>query len=484
MSEYILPSIDLLDNTEYLFDNNLDDYKNKIEKLLEDFKVYGEVVSSVRGPISLEFEVLLKPGIKLSKLLDLKDEFCLYLGNQFVKLEGPRDNKNTVGIKIPNIDKYNVSLREVFIDKQDNLNKMNIPFVLGKKDTGENIVDDLSKIQHLLIGGFTGTGKTNYINSLITTILMTKKPEEVKFLMIDMKGIDLNLYNGIPHLIYPVINNPKEAIDILFKMNNELDNRYNKFISVSTKTITSYNKIVEKDNNLEKIPYIVLIIDWIDDLLLINKESCEDALIKLLKYGDEAGIHLVITSQRPEMNIMSNDLKENINSRMCFQVRGNTNSKMILDEDGAEKIDGIGECIYKPLYGEKVLSKVAYIEDSEIRNIIDHVRKQQETAYSDLLVNTTNEEDNLYNEVLEYVTTTEKASASLIQRKFSIGYNEASRIIDRLEEEGIIGPINNQGKREVLVKKQEEINIKYCMKCGNEIKENNKYCGKCGTKIN
>ena len=177
MSEYILPSIDLLDDTEYLFDNNLDDYKNKIEKLLEDFKVYGEVVSSVRGPISLEFEVLLKPGIKLSKLLDLKDEFCLYLGNQFVKLEGPRDNKNTVGIKIPNIDKYNVSLREVFIDKQDNLNKMNIPFVLGKKDTGENIVDDLSKIQHLLIGGFTGTGKTNYINSLITTILMTKKPE-------------------------------------------------------------------------------------------------------------------------------------------------------------------------------------------------------------------------------------------------------------------------------------------------------------------
>ena len=214
MEEYKLPSIDILNSIETLRDEKvIDEYKSKIEKLLKDYKVKGQVTSFNDGPISLQFEIELSSKEKVDKLLDLEKEFKLFLGSPKVRIEGPRDNKTTIGINIPNPNKYEVSFKEIIKEEYNKLLKMNIPFVLGKKDTGENIVDDLSKIQHLLIGGFTGTGKTNYINSLITTILMTKKPEEVKFLMIDMKGIDLNLYNGIPHLIYPVINNPKEAID-------------------------------------------------------------------------------------------------------------------------------------------------------------------------------------------------------------------------------------------------------------------------------
>ena len=500
MEDYILPSIDILNSFETLRDDNeIENYKNKIEKLLNDYKVKGKVISFSDGPISLQFEIELSPKEKVDKLLDLEKEFRLFLGSPKIKIEGPRNNKTTIGIKIPNPNKYDVSFKEIIEEEYNKLLKMNIPFVLGKKDTGENIIGDLSELQHLLIGGSTGSGKSVLINEIICSLLMLTKPKNVKAVLIDPSKVELMPYYNIPHLMCPIVSNPKIAANILVKAVQEMNDRYNIFKNSKTKSIDSYNKYVEKynlnnkENPIDKMAYIVVIIDELSDLILVSPKEVEDSLYKLVQYGDECGIHIIVSTQRPDNTLISNKLKENFNSRVCFQVRTKDESKIVLDEIGAEEIETRGECIYKPLYGEKILAKVAKVQDSEIKKIVENTAKQKKEDYyekfmslekTSIIEEATEEE--LYNEIVEYVVTTGKASASLIQRKFNLGYNKAAQIVDILEERGIIGPANGSKPREVLVTIDKSNNIKklnYCFNCGEKLIHDTKYCINCGAKL-
>ena len=317
MEEYKLPSIDILNSIETLRDEKvIDEYKSKIEKLLKDYKVKGQVTSFNDGPISLQFEIELSSKEKVDKLLDLEKEFKLFLGSPKVRIEGPRDNKTTIGINIPNPNKYEVSFKEIIKEEYNKLLKMNIPFVLGKKDSGENIIGDLSKMQHLLIGGSSGSGKSVLINEIICSLLMLTKPNEVKAVLIDPSKVELMPYYNIPHLMCPIVSNPKIAANILVKVVQEMNDRYNIFKNSKTKSIDSYNKYVEKynlnnkENSIDKMAYIVVIIDELSDLILVSPKEVEDSLYKLVQYGDECGIHIIVSTQRPDNTLISNELKE------------------------------------------------------------------------------------------------------------------------------------------------------------------------------
>ena len=472
MSEYQLPGIELLNKTEILTIDNNDEYIKKIEKVLKDYKVQGEVVDTSVGPLSLEFEIKPKPGTRINKILDLKQEFAFYLGNNKIELLGPRDNKTTIGIKIPNPDKYDITFREVIESNIEALKELKIPYLLGRKDTGEIIFGDVTKTPHIIIGGYSGSGKTTLINTIISTILMTKTPKEVNLAIIDQKAIDLTMYNGIPHLIFPVVLDTKKSIVLLNRILQEMENRYSSFASSGNKTIEKYNEYVEKKNKEEnikigKMPYLLVIIDWLDEIMLQNKKEAEDILYRLLERGDEVGIHFIIATQRPDNSILTNVIKERLETKISFAVRSEVDSKIILGKKGAEKISSIGEMIYKPLNSKEIIVKGAIITDNEIKRLIDWIVKQEKVDF-DKILNQNNSiypehennlyeenDDPLYNDIVDYVVTTKKASASIIQRKFKLGYNRAARLIDLLEERGIIGPANGSSPREVLIGSKE-----------------------------
>ena len=491
MNNYTLPKIELLKDIDFLVDDKLNEYVDKIEKILNDFKVPGEVVYSYAGPISLQFEIKLKPGIKVEKLMDLKPEFKFYLGSKFVELEGPRDNKSTIGIKMPNPNKYDVHIKDVLKEEYDKLLKMNIPVVLGKKDSGENIVFDLSKIQHLLVGGITGSGKSTFLNSLINSILFTKSPDEVKLAITDTKGIDFVSYNSIPHLIWPVVSDRKQAVLLLNRLADEMKRRYQLFNDMSGKTVKGYNEFVERWNERhpndkkQKLPFIVVVVDWLDEMMIFERRETTKALYQLIRNGDEAGIHLVISTQRPDYNILPGEIRDNINSRMCFMVRSADDSNIVLDENGAEQITGVGECIFKPLYGEKVHAKVAYLTDSEQFRIVDDIKNNNAQYKSAPIFDECSEEnetvdESLYDEAVDIVLKDQKVSAAFLQRKLRIGYNTAIILLDKMEEDGIIGPATGTSTpRKILMAYADQV----CPNCGNVVQDGYKFCTKCGNRI-
>lgn len=481
---YVLPSINLLDQPKKkknsVNQSQIEKNIEILEKVLKDFNIIGKVVEVHIGPTVTQYELELHSGTKVSKLLSIHREIALAIATKDVRIQAPIPGKNTVGIEIANRETSPVSFREVLEKVPKSLDSSKLLCPLGKNIMGNVIWCEINKTPHLLVAGSTGSGKSVCINGIICSILMRAKPDEVKLVMVDPKKVELSGYNGVPHLMRPVVTDPKEASVALSKIVAEMERRYDTFSETKTKNIATYNDYVEKknknlppDERLKKMPFIVVIIDELADLMLVASKDVEASIMRITQMARAAGIHLIIATQRPSTDVITGVVKANIPSRISFAVSSSIDSRTILDMTGAEKLLGKGDMLFLPM-GEADPERIqgAFISDDEIKRIIDYTIEQQKAEYDQAFMNLSGDseksvsqkedmaqveeyDDPLYNEIVEFVIETQKASASLLQRRFKLGYNRAARIIDLLEERGIIGPPNGSKPREVLVKLDE-----------------------------
>ena len=472
---YTLPSINLLDEVPRIAKINNDFTKsNKIilERVLNDFQIKGTVVEIHVGPAVTQYEVAIPSGTKVSRILSINKEIALALAAKDVRIEAPIPGKSTVGIEIPNPGVTAVKIREVLGNVPKEAEKSKILVSLGKDLMGRVQTADISKMPHLLVAGSTGSGKSVCINSFIATMLMKYRPDEVKLVLVDPKKVELSNYNGVPHLLWPVVTDPKKANTALQRVVAMMEDRYETFSDTGVKNIGSYNEWIDKQKekdptfNQEKMYYLVVIIDELADLMLVASKEVEDSIMRITQMARAAGIHLIVATQRPSTDVITGVVKANIPSRISFAVASQIDSRTILDMGGAEKLLGKGDMLYLPM-GENNPKRIqgCFITDEEIQRVIDYVCGQQMVQYDDSLNRAIEEEHNpvsgdkesfddpLYNEIYEFAIETGKISASLIQRRFRLGYNRAARIIDLLEERGIIGPQNGSKPREVLLGK-------------------------------
>ena len=477
---YKLPSLDLLNkpqNKNTATDNSaIEANIEKLEKVLESFGVIAKVVEVHVGPTVAQYELEIASGTRVNKITTLSREIALALSKKDVRIEAPIPGKSTVGVEFANDKPLPVSFYEILASRtmqQAKDKKLMVP--LGKSIMGEIGVCEINKMPHLLIAGTTGSGKSVCVNGIICSILMRAKPDEVKLAMIDPKVVELSVYNGIPHLMRPVVSDPKEAAVLLQKMVAEMEKRYQMFANSGTKKIEGYNEYVEKynkkhpDEPLDKMPYVVIIIDELSDLMMVAAKEVEDSILRITQKARAAGIHLIVATQRPSTEVITGLIKANIPSRIAFAVGSGIDSRTILDQVGAEKLLGKGDMFFLPIgMNSPIRIQGSFITDAEIQRIIDFTKGQQEASYDDSLIQlnevkgensnegessgSSNGGDELYDEIVDFVVKTQKASASLLQRKFKIGYNKAATMIDLLEENGIIGPATGNSKpREVLV---------------------------------
>ena len=473
---YQLPSINLL-NTVKNVSNKANEVKAKesigeLEKVLKDFDITGKVVQVNIGPTVTQFELEIKAGTKVSKLLSIQREIALALAARDVRIEAPIPGKNTIGIELPNEVNSSVSFKEV-LSKMPEVNEKNLLAVgLGKDIMGKVKWMEINTTPHLLVAGATGSGKSVCVNCIITSILMRTKPDEVKLVMVDPKKVELTMYNGIPHLLAPVVTDPKKASVALKNIVAEMERRYDVFERTKNKNIKGYNKFCETNPEYPKMPYIVVIIDELADLMLVAAKEVEDSIMRITQMARAAGIHLIVATQRPSTDVITGVVKANIPSRISFAVSSSIDSRTILDSTGAEKLFGKGDMLFLPM-GDNHPTRIqgAFISEEEIQKVVDFVCEQQKAQYDNSLTEMKNDssshndgyssddeyEDPLYNEIADYVIQAGKVSASLIQRKYRLGYNRAARIIDLLEERGIIGPPNGSKPREVLIKKENSV---------------------------
>ena len=475
-ANYQLPSINLL-NTVKNVSNKANEVKAKesigeLEKVLKDFDISGKVVQVNIGPTVTQFELEIKAGTKVSKLLSIQREIALALAAKDVRIEAPIPGKSTIGIELPNKVNSSVSFKEV-LTKMPSVDEKNLLAVgLGKDIMGKVKWMEINTTPHLLVAGATGSGKSVCVNCIITSILMRTKPDQVKLVMIDPKKVELTMYNGIPHLLAPVVTDPKKASIALKNIVAEMEKRYDIFERTKNKNIKGYNKFCENNPEYPKMPYIVVIIDELADLMLVAAKEVEDSIMRITQMARAAGIHLIVATQRPSTDVITGVVKANIPSRISFAVSSSIDSRTILDSVGAEKLFGKGDMLFLPM-GDNHPTRIqgAFVSEEEIQKVVDFVCEQQKAQYDESLTEMKNDssshndgyssdeeyEDPLYNEIVDYVISAGKVSASLIQRKYRLGYNRAARIIDLLEERGIIGPPNGSKPREVLVKKEEPI---------------------------
>ena len=472
---YQLPSINLL-NVVKNVSNKANEVKAKesiseLEKVLSDFDITGKVVQVNIGPTVTQFELEIKAGTKVSKLLSIQREIALALAAKDVRIEAPIPGKSTIGIELPNKVNSSVSFREV-LSKMPDVDEKNLLAVgLGKDIMGKVKWMEINSTPHLLVAGATGSGKSVCVNCIITSILMRTKPDQVKLVMIDPKKVELTMYNGIPHLLAPVVTDPKKASVALKNIVAEMEKRYDIFERTKNKNIKGYNKFCETHPEYPKMPYIVVIIDELADLMLVAAKEVEDSIMRITQMARAAGIHLIVATQRPSTDVITGVVKANIPSRISFAVSSSIDSRTILDSVGAEKLFGKGDMLFLPM-GDNHPTRIqgAFVSEEEIEKVVNFVCEQQKAQYDESLTEMKNDassrndgyssdeeyEDPLYNEIVDYVIQAGKISASLIQRKYRLGYNRAARIIDLLEERGIIGPPNGSKPREVLVKPEQE----------------------------
>ena len=442
-------------------------------QVLRDFGIEGKVVAAHVGPAVTQYELEIKAGTKVNKILSLNREIALALAAKDVRIQAPIPGKSTIGVELPNKSISMVNVREVLTSVPSSLSDSKLLSVLGRDIMGEPRWMEINKTPHLLVAGSTGSGKSVCINSMLASILMRSKPDEVKLVLVDPKKVELSIYNGVPHLLAPVVTDAKKANIALKKIVAEMERRYDVFEESKTKNITSYNKYIDKKNEslpdnekIKRMPYIVVIIDELADLMLVAAKEVEDSIMRITQMARAAGIHLIVATQRPSTDVITGVVKANIPSRISFAVSSGIDSRTILDMTGAEKLLGKGDMLYLP-QGENVPLRIqgTFISEEETKAIVDFVCSQQKAKYDNTLTvadedtnATTMVESNddyeepLYNEIVEFVVTQGKASASLLQRRFRLGYNRAARCIDLLEDRGIIGPSNGSKPREVLVK--------------------------------
>lgn len=471
--EYELPSVDLLDkpkqSTQQYEKSQIHTMVKKLEETFKSFGVDAKITKVHVGPAVTKYEISPGPGVKVSKIVSLHDDIALALAAKGLRIEAPIPGKSAVGIEVPNKEIAMVSLREVF-DNNWTKQSSKLLFALGKDISGDIIVGELSKMPHLLIAGATGSGKSVCVNGIITTILMRAKPHEVKMMMIDPKKVELSVYNGIPHLLAPVVTDPKKASKALQKVVSEMERRYELFSETGTRNIESYNDYV-RQYNLEaneedrqpQLPYIVVLVDELADLMMVASNDVEDAITRLAQMARAAGIHLIIATQRPSVDVITGVIKANIPSRIAFSVSSQTDSRTILDTGGAEKLLGRGDMLYIPVGSSKPTRvQGAFLSDQEVERIVDHCISQQKASYQEDMipdeVDETHDEvdDELYDDAVQLVIEMQSASVSMLQRRFRIGYTRAARLIDAMEDREIIGPYEGSKPRKVLVTQMNE----------------------------
>ncbi len=471
-SNYILPPLDILQKPK---GSGGDKYKKeytanakKLEETLESFGVSAKVINVSRGPAVTRYEIAPNTGVKVSKIVGLTDDIALNLAAPSIRMEAPIPGKAAVGIEIPNTSVDAVFLREVLDtpDFKDHASK--IAFGLGKDTAGKTMIADIAKMPHVLIAGATGSGKSVCINTIITSLLYRAKPSEVKLIMIDPKVVELGVYNGIPHLLIPVVTDPKKAAGALNWAVQEMVNRYNLFAQKGVRDMKGYNEAVKAAGEEGTMPHIVIIVDELADLMMVAPNDVEDAICRLAQMARAAGMHLVIATQRPSVDVITGLIKANVPSRIAFAVSSQVDSRTILDMAGAEKLLGKGDMLFFPMGASKPTRvQGAFVTDKEVEQIVEFIKSNNEVKYDeDVLEKIQNagpnvkedtdpgDNDPLLNEVITAVVEIGQASTSLIQRRFKVGYARAARIIDQMEERGIISGFDGTKPRQVLITKE------------------------------
>ncbi|MET0958829.1 MAG: DNA translocase FtsK [Psychrobacillus psychrotolerans] len=468
--DYQLPSINLLDAPAHSDQsgelNAIQANAKKLEQTFLSFGVKAKVTQVHLGPAVTKYEVLPDVGVKVSRIVSLHDDLALALAARDIRIEAPIPGKSAIGIEVPNKEVAIVSLREVLESEENNMPSQKLLIGFGRDVTGQAVLAQLNKMPHLLVAGSTGSGKSVCINGIITSIMMRAKPHEVKMMMIDPKMVELNMYNGIPHLLAPVVTDPRKASQALKKIVSEMERRYELFSHTGTRNMQGYNEHIDRWNeeNEEKhpkLPFIVVIVDELADLMMVASSDVEDSITRLAQMARAAGIHLIIATQRPSVDVITGIIKANIPSRIAFAVSSAIDSRTILDMGGAEKLLGRGDMLFLPAGSSKpVRVQGAFLSDAEVERIVDFVIEQQKANYQDEMIPDEVQEsaeqldrDELYDDVVQLVTEMQTASVSLLQRRFRIGYSRAARIIDQLELSGVVGPYEGSKPRQVLVTK-------------------------------
>jgi S-DNA-T family DNA segregation ATPase FtsK/SpoIIIE len=476
--EYIHPNTELLNPNSKLKMNKEDKRDlianaSKLEETLNSFGVEAKILQVTKGPSVTRFELQPSAGVKVSKIVNLADDIALSLAANGVRIEAPIPGKSAVGIEVPNKEQTAVFLREV-LDSEEFINtKAKVAFALGKDIAGKCVVGDLSKMPHMLIAGATGSGKSVCINSLIISILYKYSPEDVKLLMVDPKVVELNVYNGIPHLLIPVVTDPKKAAAALNWAVNEMTRRYKLFADNGVRNIESYNGLHTKGIVEEKLPFIVIIVDELADLMMVCPNDVEDYIARLAQMARAAGMHLVIATQRPSVDVITGVIKANIPSRISFAVSSQVDSRTILDSSGAEKLLGKGDMLFYPVGESKPIRiQGAFISEEEVEHVINFIKDSQtseSTEYQNEILEHINNEsspslqnddaDELLEEAIRIVVESGQASTSYLQRRLRIGFNRAARIMEQLEEHNIISPRDGSKPRQVLISKEDMENM-------------------------
>lgn len=465
ISNYRLPPLELLkanqvsdsgDDTDIIERN-----ARAIETTLQSFNIESEVVQVNRGPRVTSYELKPQGGVKVSSIVNLQDNLALSLASSGIRIEAPIPGKAVVGIEVPNKSEDSVGLKEIIGSQEFQNNKDKIPFALGKDIQGESIVTTIEKMPHLLIAGATGSGKSVCINTLIMSILYSKSPDDVKLILIDPKMVELNVYNGIPHLVIPVVTDPKKASAALNWAVREMERRYEIFSKKSVRDITSYKESFNPEED-ENLPYIVIVIDELSDLMMVAASEVEDYISRLAQMSRACGIHLVIATQRPSVDVITGTIKANIPSRISFSVSSQIDSRTILDMSGAEKLLGKGDMLFYPSnYRKPKRIQGAYISDQEVENIVTYIKNHSDAEYNEDVINdikdqkketsALNSQDEFLSDAIDLVISERQASVSLIQRRLQVGYARAGRIIDQMEELGVIEGHQGSKPRSVLV---------------------------------
>lgn len=470
-NNYRIPPVHLLKKSRNLpsrlHKEGVKERVHTLDRLFNDFNLDARIERVVSGPTVTLYELKLSPGVKVQRLLSLEDDFCVALGSPDIRILTPIPGKSAIGIEVPNTIRSIVTLGDIFLENDRNLtdNLLNVP--LGKNLSGNVIYMDIAKMPHVLIAGATNSGKSSCLNSIIVSLLMKIKPSEVRFVMIDPKMVELSIYNGIPHLLSPVVINPKKAASALSWIVEEMENRFGKLVKRNFKSLEMYNfeaaRNTDGEESFRPMPYILVFVDELADLMMISASEVEDSICRIAQMGRAVGIHLIISTQRPSVNVITGLIKANVPSRIAFMVTSNVDSRVILDCAGAEKLVGKGDMLYLPYYSnrpERVQG--SFVTTNEIEMITGYIRNISTPEYSIEISkrisdegSSGKDEDELFYEALRVVVDFGHASASLLQRRLKIGYSRAARIIDQMEDRGMISGYDGSKPREVLISKED-----------------------------
>ena len=467
--DFELPPLSLL-NEPPIHKSNAESRMQKLknsrilEETLNSFRIEAKVVEVSVGPTVTRYDLAPGPGVKVASIANLSNDLALSLAAQGIRIEAPIPGKSAVGIEIPNKEPQPVYLREILQEQRFDNFPSKLAFAVGKDIAGDSVITDIAKMPHLLIAGATGSGKSVCINTLIASLLYKSRPDEVKLLMIDPKVVELSVYNGIPHLLIPVVTDPKKASGALSWAVSEMETRYNMFAETGCRDLKSFNQVKSKADEAP-LPQIVIIIDELADLMMTCKGEVEESICRLAQKARAAGIHLIVATQRPSVDVITGLIKANIPSRLAFAVSSGTDSRTVLDMYGAEKLLGKGDMLFSPMGNNKpVRIQGGFISDREVENLVNFLKAQAPVVYTTEMIqqvtmpgkaNIEGEVDEFFHEAVDFLLTKGKASTSMLQRQFRIGYNRASRLMDELETRGIVGPEDGVKPRKVTITREE-----------------------------